>query len=245
LPTETASPSGTPQIETSDTWVDLQSIQNARQLGGYLTENNHVVKANVILRSGELALLSNMDRDLLVNKYELAHIVDLRDEVEVEDNPDPVIEGVQYHHFIVWPREVRLRLIEESTTARGFDGELYIQKYYTAFALGSDAVEAYRKMFEVLLENDGGSILIHCLHGRDRSGIAATLILCALGVAWEDIEREYLLSGKNGEGMNISSLRFYKSVIEEKYGNIEKYLAIEMNLDENDFAVLREKYTVQ
>jgi len=38
----------------------------------------------------------------LVNEYGLAHIIDLRDEVEVMDYPDPVIEGVQYHHLIVW-----------------------------------------------------------------------------------------------------------------------------------------------
>ena len=96
----------------SDAWMDLPSIQNARQLGGVATKGNRFVKRNAILRTGELATLSNADKKALVNTYRLAHIIDLRDEVEVADNPDPVIEGVRYHHFNVWLRVVRNRLIE-------------------------------------------------------------------------------------------------------------------------------------
>ena len=144
----------------SDNWIDLQSIQNARQLGGYPTKNKRVLKQNMILRTGELASLSNDDKNLLVNTYRLVHIIDLRDEVEVADNPDPVIEGVQYHNLIVWPREVRIRLIQESTIAYGLDTDLYIQNYYTAFALEPAAIKAYKKMFDVLLKNETGSVLI-------------------------------------------------------------------------------------
>ena len=104
----------------SDAWLGLQSVQNARQLGGYPTKSNRVVKQNAILRTGELAFLSNTDKNLLVNEYRLAHIIDLRDEVEVVEYPDPVIEGVQYHHLIVWPREVRIRNSQESATNAEF-----------------------------------------------------------------------------------------------------------------------------
>jgi protein-tyrosine phosphatase len=231
-------------ISFPDTWIDLQTIQNARQLGGYPTKNNRVVKRNMILRTGELALLSHTDKNLLVNEYRLSRIIDLRDEIEAADNPDPVIEDVQYHHFIVWPREVRNRLIQECTTAQGFDSELYIKKYYTAFALEPAAIIAYKKMFEALLDNESGSVLIHCVHGKDRSGVAVALIFSALDVEWKVIEREYLLSNTAYPGsVDVSSLRYYKSVIEKNYGSIEKYLETELNLDENDLIALREKYT--
>jgi protein-tyrosine phosphatase len=229
----------------SDKWLDLKSVQNARQLGGYPTKNNRVVKQNAILRTGELAFLSNDDKNLLVNEYRLAHIIDLRDEDEVTDSPDPVIEGVQYHNLIVWTREVRIRNFQESITDWGFDNDLYIKNYYTAFALEPAAIEAYKTMFDVLLKNETGSVLIHCMYGKDRSGVAAALILSALDVEWSIIEQEYLLSNTAFPGsVNISSLRHYKSVIETNYGSIEKYLETEMNLDENDLIVLREKYTI-
>ena len=223
----------------SDTWIDLHSIANARQLGGYPTKSNRVVKQNMILRTGELASLSNADKNLLVNAYRLRHIIDLRDEVEVADNPDPVIEGVQYHHLIVWPREVRLRNIQESANNAEF-----IINYYTAFALEPAAIKAYKKMFDVLLKNEAGSVLIHCVHGKDRTGIATALILNALDVEWNVIEQEYLLSNIAYSGsVHISSIRHYKSVIEKNYGSIEKYLEAAMNLDQNDFRTLRDKYT--
>jgi protein-tyrosine phosphatase len=121
---------------------------------------------------------------------------------------------------------------------------LYIKKYYTVFALDPAAIEAYKSMFDVLLQNETGSVLIHCVHGKDRSGVAAALILSALDVAWNVIEQEYLLSNIAYPGStDISSLRYYKSVIEKDYGSMEKYLEAEMNLDENDLMALREKYT--
>jgi len=223
----------------SDIWIPLQSVQNARHLGGYPTKNNRIVKYNTILRTGELVSLSNVDKYLLVHEYRLAHIIDLRDEIEVEDNPDPAIEGVQYHHLVVWPREVRIRNSLESA-----DNAEFITNYYTSFALEPAAIKAYKTMFEVLAENKTGSVLIHCVHGKDRSGVAAALILSALEVEWKVIEQEYLLSNIAFPGsVDISSLRHYKNVIEKNYGSIQRYLEAEMKMNENVLAILREKYT--
>ena len=99
-------------------------------------------------------------------------------------------------------------------------------------------------MFEVLLKNETGSVLIHCVHGNDRSGIAVSLILSALDVEWHVIEQEYLLSNAANPGsVTISSLRYYKSVIEKNYGSIGKYLEAEMIPDKNDLKTLSKKYT--
>lgn len=230
-------------IEVSSPWIDLEGVQNTRQIGGYPTQNYTVVNPDIILRSGELAGLTDTSMELLTAEYQLAHIIDLRDEVEVENAPDPVIEGVQYHHLNVWPRAVRLRIIDESTINGQLDSELYIKNYYTAFALEPTAIEAYRKMFGTLLENESGGIIIHCAHGKDRTGIAIALILSALDVEWDVIEQEYLLSNIAIPGsVDISSLRYYRSVLEEKYGSMDSYLRTEMGLDGNSLMVLREKY---
>ena len=230
----------------SSTWIDLQSVRNARQPGGFPTKSNRVIKQNKILRTGELSLLTNEDKDILINEYGLTHIIDLRDEAEVLENPDPLIEGVQYHHLIVWPREVRIQMIIDSITPFGiFDQDLYEKNYYAAFALGPAAIESYKEMFNILLQNQSGSILVHCVHGKDRAGVAVALILSALDVEWAVIEQDYLLSNASNAGsVNISSLRYYKNVIEEKYGSLEIYLEAEMNLRESELTALKEKYTI-
>ncbi len=80
--TQASELAGMTEAELSASWLNLDSVQNARQLGGYPTQSNRVVRQDTILRTGELALLTNADKELLVNKYKLAHIIDLRDEIE-------------------------------------------------------------------------------------------------------------------------------------------------------------------
>ena len=230
--------------ETSSPWIGLEGVQNARRLSGYLTHSNGTVNPGLILRSGELAGLTDPGKALLAGEYRLTHIIDLRDEIEVAAAPDPAIKGTQYHHLNVWPRAVRLRLIEESTVNGLIDSELYKEKYYTAFALEPTAITAYRSMFDILLDNEDGTVLIHCMHGRDRTGIAITLILSALDVGWDSVEQEYLLSNVAIAGsVEVSSLRLYREIIEKNYGSMENYLKEEMGLNENRLLTLRGKYT--
>lgn len=225
------------ELSFTSSWIDLEGGENARQI----TVNNN---PNVILRTGELFGLTDSDKKLLVDEYQITHIIDLRDEVEVEYYPDPIIDGVEYHHFNVWRREVRLRNIEESTIDGVTDSDLFIEKYYTVFAFDPNAIEAYQNMFAILLETETGSVLIHCTHGKDRTGIAITLILYALGFDWDEIEREYLLSNAVYAGsVDISWLRYYRNIIIQKYGSMEKYLETEIGLDDNNLRILRKKYS--
>lgn len=236
-PSETIQPSEPQQSSepiSPSTWIALDSVSNARQLGGCITKDNRTVKQNIILRTGELAELTDADKVRLANDYNLAQIIDLRDEIEVPSSPDPSLDSVEYHNLIVWPRAVRAQISLDSKSS-----EEYVRNYYTFFALGAEAIEAFRKMFEVLLENESGSILIHCMHGRDRTGIAVTLILSALHVERNDIEPEYSLSA----GADVSSLQFYMCVIEDNYGSMENYLRTEIGLSDDDMMTLREKYT--
>lgn len=237
----TGAPSTT---NASSPWIEVAGIQNARQLGGYPTRAGGRVRPEILLRTGELAELTDADRDQLTRTYPLAHVIDLRDEIETENAPDPELEGAQYHHLNVWPRAVRQRIIEESTSGLRFDAEQYVLNYYAAFALEPSAIAAYRAMFEILLQSEDGGVLIHCVHGKDRTGIASALILYALDVEWAVIEQEYLLSNHAIAGsVDVSSLRHYRGTVEDAYGSMENYLEVEMGLDAKRLHALREKYT--
>lgn len=213
-------------------WLGLESVENARQVGSF-----------PILRSGDLSSLSTEDMDILANKYKLAYVIDLRDEVERTNYPDRIIEGVIYKHLDLWPREVRLGHIEKSTSLQGFDGEAFIKNYYTHYALDSNSIEIYKEIFDLLLENEKGSILIHCTYGKDRTGVVTSLFLLALGLEWNQIEEEYLLSNlAYPNSVRISSHNYFKDAVEENYGTIDNYLREAIKLDDDKLASLRMKY---
>ena len=52
---------------------------------------------------------------------------------------------------------------------------------------------AFRELF-TLLEDDDVPLLFHCSAGKDRSGVAAMLILLALGVSPKDVVSDFALS---------------------------------------------------
>ena len=73
--------------------LGLSGVENARQLGGYVTRDGRVVKDNVLLRTGKLSGATEADLALLAG-LNLTQIVDLRTTAEIREGPDPVLDGV-------------------------------------------------------------------------------------------------------------------------------------------------------
>lgn len=57
-----------------------------------------------------------------------------------------------------------------------------------------DHAPVYRQLFETLLAHEPRAAVIHCASGKDRTGIAAALLLAALGASRDTIIADYLLS---------------------------------------------------
>ena len=74
----------------------LTGVGNARELGGYTTEDGRTVKHGVLLRTAKLADATEDDIQRLLTVYRLAVDVDFRSDGEVESAPDPEMEGVEY-----------------------------------------------------------------------------------------------------------------------------------------------------
>lgn len=75
--------------------IGLEGVSNARQLGGYTTEDGRTVKDGVLLRTGALSGATEADIDKLVNEYNLGYVVDFRTSSEIASAPDPKIDGVE------------------------------------------------------------------------------------------------------------------------------------------------------
>ena len=128
---------------------------------------------------------------------------------------------------------------------------------------------AYKALFAAILA-DETPVFFHCTAGKDRTGVAAALILRALGVSREDILADYLWTNeyrarssasfcKTLEQMGVpaekaaevarvgccvrrESLESALDIIDARYPRFEDYLAEQLGVDAAALASLRERY---
>ena len=181
--------------------VPLQSQNNTRDLGGYITTNGKYILPQRLLRSGDLYHLSNADKELLVNEYKLKTVIDLRSDAEREERPDTILKGVEYYHVPVFEEELagisRENIsIRNAVSAMGDSPSDFLLKQYEKFVTDQMCVKQYAKFFNILLHHEHGAILWHCSAGKDRAGIATALLMSALGVSRKMIREDYKNSNR-------------------------------------------------
>ena len=182
--------------------IGLESVINARELGGYVGENGKMVKSGVLLRTAHLHKLSDNDKQKLEKEYNVKYVIDFRVDEETTDVPDRLPAGARYEHINVLAiPDGTMRKVGEMPTdpmelyrlAKKFgllDEDLYVK------IIESDkGINGYKKFFDILLKAENNeAVLFHCTSGKDRTGIAAMLILSVLGVDEKVIVADYVLS---------------------------------------------------
>lgn len=175
--------------------LELEEGINFRELGGYLTEDSRKIKWHKLLRCGSMAQLTKNDVNYL-DQYGVRYIIDLRSPKESNYSPDKYPDKAQYFQDTVYPFSFSLfkNLGIINNMRLGASNMDFGRQTYLQMLLDPHAQAAYRKMFNVLLENDkeGESVVFHCTAGKDRTGVAAFLILSALGVSEKQIVEDYL-----------------------------------------------------
>lgn len=73
--------------------VNLVGVKNAKDLGGTMTKDGKVIKSKKLIKCGDLSGLTVEDRDLLMEKYKLKLVIDLRTKTERKMRPDPCFKG--------------------------------------------------------------------------------------------------------------------------------------------------------
>lgn len=159
----------------------LERGSNFRDLGGYTGAEGKRVRWGRIYRSGALPLLSEPDYATL-GELGLGTIIDFRSTEERAIAPDQ---------------------LDDRTGALFVSNDYSIRPMLTAMGskdgrplyAGTEKTLApqYRALFRRLLAADG-ALLFHCSAGQDRTGIAAALVLSALGVDRRTIIADYHLS---------------------------------------------------
>lgn len=255
--------------------IPLEGAVNFRELGGYPAADGRRVRYGLLYRGGNLDTLQSPADRALVQSWKLNTILDLRSNGECAKHPDPSLPGVQYRRICAmrmrdgsemdFSADGIERLAAEKAAFEREAGHPVHDFYwfsilYRQMPFGNPA---YHALFE-LLEQGRVPLLFHCSCGKDRTGIAAMLILLALGVSREtaladymltntyrqaqikaslqgktEAERELLLSVEGvSESMGAGAL----DAIVERFGSYERYFQAEYGLTPSRLQALRDCY---
>jgi len=170
--------------------IRLPGASNLRDLGGYPGHGNRTVRWGSLFRSGAMPKLAEADWQWMLAQG-VATVCDLRSPQERELAPT-VWQGPPRTRHIHADYDAAL-IFERPLAALRPDAPLN-DMHHSLYPLFVDIlVPALREMFEALLAGQV-PLIVHCSAGQDRTGLAAGLLLAALGVDRDTILEDYLLS---------------------------------------------------
>ena len=175
--------------------VALEGAANFRDLGGYATEDGRRVRWGLFYRSDELSELSDADLEKL-RGLGVRLVCDFRGEAERREAPDrlPASPAPEVAELEIWDASFDSRAIRESLRSGELDVDLRQMLIEGNRLFATRYADRYRAMFERLGDAANLPALVHCTAGKDRTGLAAALILRALGVPIETVYEDFLLT---------------------------------------------------
>ena len=236
--------------------ISLNSIRNARELGGYPAADGRTVKKGVLLRTAALYGISDEDTCRLTDTYRLEHIIDLRMPMEIAGAADPAIKGAQYHHLDVLDEKALsdqggddfdLQSLDVVQLVAISEQSGMLNEYmYIGFLTSPFGKKAYSEFLDILLSADPDrAVLWHCTSGKDRTGLGAMLLLSALGVDESVIIDDYLLTNTfnapriNATRQHLESKGYDPALIEKA---VVMYDAVNGQYMKNVLAFLKKNY---
>jgi protein-tyrosine phosphatase len=178
--------------------VPLEGQTNFRDLGGYATVDGQQVRRGQVFRSGRLTMLSDADLDQL-GLLGIRTVVNLLTEDDVTAYGQNRIPRGARELTLPIDSETATELANRATSALRSGDFSEIPRSLNPVIhriLTHDGRVPYRLLLETIAEPSNRPLVFHCSHGIHRTGTAAAILLSVLGVRWETVEQDYLLSNK-------------------------------------------------
>jgi protein-tyrosine phosphatase len=159
---------------------------NVRDLGGIPTEDGGETSFGVVVRSDNVRRLRDLQT---LERHGIARVVDLRfdEEVAYDDHRELPVEVVRVPLMAFDP--AYRALLEERVVS--LEPAEYLEWSYLQH------LEEFRDNFgravRAIAQADG-TVCVHCMGGRDRTGLVTALLLRLAGVSAEDTAEDYWLS---------------------------------------------------
>lgn len=241
-------------------YIEMNSIKNFRDIGGYFTKQDRQIRWGMIFRSGDLSSATLYDQEK-IRRLNIKTIIDFRTESTSKKYPilvHPNIKKISIPITQMDSKTLDDMMLDKNLTQS--DAVRKIQDSYINIVENSKAEMS--ELFEILLDYDNYPILLSGSLGKDRIGLATFFILSAMGVPQNVIVNDYLLSQ---DYINVSKIvkdaqskpeYFQEAVtaifsvrpsyinytidyINQKYGSVDNYIEKELNLTSQNKNLLR------
>jgi len=167
---------------------------NVRDLGGLPTEDGGETSYGRVIRADSVRQLTDAGWKA-VAAYGVRTVVDLRGDYELRDDP---------------PGELPLQVVHVPFMEAGEDEwDAIVPEIEAAAAAAPDATVATRDVYLIFLDHwrhnaaagvravaqaPEGGVVVHCVGGKDRTGLLCAFLLHLAGVGIEGIAADYALS---------------------------------------------------
>ncbi|MDH6307132.1 protein-tyrosine phosphatase [Dysgonomonas sp. PFB1-18] len=241
---------GTTSKVITNRFFELDSIQNFRDVGGYITNDKKTVRWGKIFRSGSFVRMTTHD-SLELNNLNIKTVIDLRSEdVRTKTlNRYTAVNNIRIPIAYSGYSAISQKVLD-GQFLRG-DAIIFTQDTYRDMI--NNFAEQYAGFFDYLCDEKNYPIVYHCFLGKDQSGLATYFLLRALDVPMDDIENDYMASDKeidkhkmvrNADSLSesrqeaftmltktdLAYLRYGISCIREKSGSVDEYMLNELKL---------------
>lgn len=221
-----------------DRHIPFGTIFNFRDVGGYAGHDGRTVRRGRLFRSDSLHRLDENDREAFT-ALGIRTVIDLRRPYEVErDGRVPDWPGLTYRH--IHPEHAEWGNVpqEPGTPLARYLADRYADLAQTGTAGLAEALG-------LIADATNAPAVVHCVAGKDRTGVVCGLTLAVLGVADDEIAADYALSSAASERFSAwvatttpdaeelpppflaspsDTMLLFLAELREGYGSIEGYL---------------------
>lgn len=165
--------------------LDVEGCFNVRDAGGWSTSGGRTMRSGLLFRADEPNRMTATGR-AVVDGLGLRAVIDMRSRHHFERGPGFADAALTHHVPVVD------RVIATEEPRRVDDPVDIADLYDEMLELRRDNIV---RAVEIIADHVGeGPVLVHCMAGKDRTGIVVALVQAAIGVPITSIVDEYARS---------------------------------------------------
>ncbi|MGW5351764.1 tyrosine-protein phosphatase [Streptomyces sp. NPDC004031] len=259
---------GGPAVLGAERVLPLEGATNFRDLGGYPTLDGGRTRWGLVFRADAPDRLTPADLAALT-PLGLRVAYDLRTPEERAKAPSALPAAVRHEPYDIGGDASRTSLLGDLFRAGRLDAlpDDFLHRVYLDMA-DQDAA-TFGRVLTGLAAPDGAPALVHCTAGKDRTGMAAALLLSALGVPTAAVLDDYTLSRRHYSerrltamlprlrrlgldesryhavfGAPRSAMEHTLAALRDRHGSVAGYLTDRCGVTAGTLAALRERLVV-